>query len=51
MDHRGLLVIKEKLEIQEIKVQQVKMENLVYLANQEDLVIEEKEETISTISA
>ena len=51
MDHRGLLVIKEKLEIQEIKVQQVKMENLVYLENQEDLVIEEKQETNTTIGA
>ena len=44
-DHRDPLVIKEKLGIQETQVWQVKMENLVNLADQEYLVTEEKQET------
>ena len=37
-DHKDLLVIKEKLEVQETQVWQVKMESLVNLADQEHLV-------------
>ena len=50
-DQRGFPVIKENLDTQESKVQQVRMENLVSLENLESLVKQEKEEIISTKDA
>lgn len=50
-DHPDLLVIEEKLEIQETQAHLVQMVDRVHLVQEENLVKVEKEEIVSTRNA